>query len=142
LLIRHGMKASGGRRDQLYRRGHSPSAARRLNATLAQLGKVFVSPGPTTNRKGAAAIGGARTSPLSQRDSVRATWRSTPSPTTSRRRARCSNGALALGCTVVPTGTGQTEMQAATIADLRASRLYRHAFVPELIGREGRRVEG
>src|SRR5207245_8778845 len=31
------------------------------------------------------------------------------------------SGALALGCTVVPTGTGQTEMQAATLADLRAS---------------------
>src|SRR5258708_33190898 len=31
------------------------------------------------------------------------------------------SGALALGCTVVPTGTGQTEIQAATIADLRAS---------------------
>src|SRR3989442_4275447 len=31
------------------------------------------------------------------------------------------SGALALGCTVVPTGTGQTEMQAATLADLQAS---------------------
>jgi phenylacetate-CoA ligase len=29
------------------------------------------------------------------------------------------NGALALGCTVVPTGVGQTEMQVATIAGLR-----------------------
>jgi phenylacetate-CoA ligase len=31
------------------------------------------------------------------------------------------SGALALGCTVVPTGTGQSEMQAGTLADLRAS---------------------
>ncbi|MBV8030924.1 MAG: AMP-binding protein [Betaproteobacteria bacterium] len=31
------------------------------------------------------------------------------------------SGALALGCTVVPTGTGQTEMQVAAIAHLRAS---------------------
>src|SRR2546428_12451927 len=31
------------------------------------------------------------------------------------------SGALALGCVVVPTGTGQTEMQAATLADLQAS---------------------
>ena len=30
-------------------------------------------------------------------------------------------GALALGCTVVPTGTGQTEMQVAAIRDLRIS---------------------
>ena len=29
------------------------------------------------------------------------------------------SGALALGCTVVPTGIGQTEMQVSTIADLR-----------------------
>ena len=28
------------------------------------------------------------------------------------------SGAIALGCTVVPTGTGQTEMQVAAIADL------------------------
>ena len=31
------------------------------------------------------------------------------------------SGALALGCTVVPTGIGQTEMQVSTIADLRIS---------------------
>src|SRR6266853_489705 len=31
------------------------------------------------------------------------------------------SGALALGCAVVPSGTGQTEMQVATIADLRAN---------------------
>jgi phenylacetate-coenzyme A ligase PaaK-like adenylate-forming protein len=31
------------------------------------------------------------------------------------------SGALALGCTVVPTGVGQTEMQVATIADLGAN---------------------
>jgi phenylacetate-CoA ligase len=30
-------------------------------------------------------------------------------------------GALAVGCTVVPTGVGQTEMQVTTIAELRAS---------------------
>ena len=31
------------------------------------------------------------------------------------------SGALALGCTMVPTGVGQTEMQIATIADLRVN---------------------
>ncbi len=31
------------------------------------------------------------------------------------------SGALALGCTVVPTGVGQTEMQVATVADLGAN---------------------
>ena len=38
----------------------------------------------------------------------------------SRPRARCSKrGAHALGCTVLPGGTGQTEMQVAAMADLR-----------------------
>src|SRR6266702_2058413 len=35
--------------------------------------------------------------------------------------SRLESGALALGCVVVPSGTGQTEMQVAAIADLGAS---------------------
>ena len=35
--------------------------------------------------------------------------------------AMLESGALALGCSVVPAGVGQTEMQVATIADLRAN---------------------
>jgi phenylacetate-CoA ligase len=35
--------------------------------------------------------------------------------------AMLESGAVALGCAVVPAGTGQTEMQVATIADLRAN---------------------
>ena len=39
-------------------------------------------------------------------------------------------GAHALGCTVFPGGTGQTEQQVQAMADLRARRLRRHAVVP------------
>ena len=39
-------------------------------------------------------------------------------------------GAHALGCTVFPGGTGQTEQQVQAIADLKPRRLRRHAVVP------------
>ena len=47
-------------------------------------------------------------------------------------------GARALGCAVFPAGTGQTELQVATIADLKPAGLRRHALVPEDPAREGR----
>ena len=49
-------------------------------------------------------------------------------------------GAHALGCTVFPAGTGQTEQQVQAIAELAARRLRRHAVVPEDHPREGRRA--
>src|SRR3989442_2496318 len=93
-----------------------------LNATLAELGKVFVSPGPIYEPEGrgrdwwrtarALFAAGARPGDLAIN-----TFASHFTPA----GAMLESGALALGCTVVPTGTGQTEMQAATLADLRAS---------------------
>ena len=94
-----------------------------LNATpLNKLAKLFVSPGPIYEPQG--------TSPdwwRSARTLFAAGFRSgdlvvntfayhfTPAG------AMFESGALALGCTVVPTGIGQTEMQVSTIADLRIS---------------------
>ena len=46
-------------------------------------------------------------------------------------------GAHALGCTVFPGGTGQTEQQVEAIADLQAERLRRHAGFPEDPARQG-----
>jgi phenylacetate-CoA ligase len=92
-----------------------------LNATpLNKLAKVFVSPGPVYEPQG--------TSPN--------WWRSARALFAAGFRAgdlvintfayhftpagsMLESGALALGCTVVPTGIGQTEMQVSTIADLR-----------------------
>ncbi len=93
-----------------------------LNATLAQLGKVFVSPGPIYEPEGrgrdwwrtARALFAAGFRPGDLAINTFA-YHFTPAG------SMLESGALALGCTVVPTGTGQTEMQAATIADLRAS---------------------
>lgn len=93
-----------------------------LNTTLAQLGKVFVSPGPIYDPEGrgrdwwrtarALFAAGLRPGDLA----INAfSYHFTPAG------SMLESGALALGCTVVPTGTGHTEMQAATIADLRAS---------------------
>ena len=48
-------------------------------------------------------------------------------------------GAHALGCTVFPAGTGQTEQQVQAMADLQARRVRRHAVVPQDHPREGRR---
>ena len=93
-----------------------------LNATLAQLGKVFVSPGPIYDPEGrgrdwwrtARALFAAGFRPGDLAINTFA-YHFTPAG------SMLESGALALGCTVVPTGTGHTEMQAATIADLRAS---------------------
>jgi phenylacetate-CoA ligase len=93
-----------------------------LNATLAQLGKIFVSPGPIYDPEGrgrdwwrtARALFAAGFRPGDLVINAFA-YHFTPAG------SMLESGALALGCTVVPTGTGQTEMQAATVTDLRAS---------------------
>jgi phenylacetate-coenzyme A ligase PaaK-like adenylate-forming protein len=94
-----------------------------LNATpLAQLGKIFASPGPIYDPEGrgrdwwrtARALFAAGFRPGDLAINTFA-YHFTPAG------SMLETGALALGCTVVPTGTGQTEMQAAAIADLRAS---------------------
>ena len=53
--------------------------------------------------------------------------------------AMMESGAFALGCTVFPAGTGQTEQQVQAMADLEAGRLHRHAELPEDHAREGGR---
>ena len=92
-----------------------------LNATpLNKLAKIFVSPGPVYEPEGA-----ARNWWRTARALFAAGFRSgdlvintfayhfTPAG------SMMDSGALALGCTVVPTGIGQTEMQVSTIAGLR-----------------------
>jgi phenylacetate-CoA ligase len=92
-----------------------------LNATpLEKLAKVFVSPGPIYDPEGRGKdwwrtarglfAGGFRAG-----DRVANTFSYHFTPAGSMLEA----GAAALGCTVVPTGTGQTEMQVAAIRDLR-----------------------
>ena len=94
-----------------------------LNATpLAQLGKIFASPGPIYDPEGrgrdwwrtarALYAAGFRAGDLALNAFA---YHFTPAG------SMLESGALALGCTVVPTGVGQTEMQVATIADLRAN---------------------
>src|SRR3981189_183706 len=79
-----------------------------LNATpLTQLGRGFVSPRPLYDPRGRGHDGGFARTPFPY----------TFTPAGSMMEA----GALALGCAVVPGGTGQTEMQVAAIASLRAS---------------------
>src|SRR6266540_203828 len=94
-----------------------------LNATpVPRLGRIFVSPGPIYDPEGrgrdwwragrALFAAGFRTGDLALNAFA---YHFTPAG------SMMEAGALALGCTVVPGGTGQTEMQVATIADLRAS---------------------
>jgi phenylacetate-CoA ligase len=94
-----------------------------LNATpVGKLAKLFVSPGPIYDPEGRGAdwwrsarglfAGGFRA-----RDLVLNTFAYHFTPAGSM----LESGALALGCTVVPAGTGQTEMQVATIRDLRVT---------------------
>jgi len=94
-----------------------------LNATpLAQLGKVFVSPGPIYDPEGlsrdwwrtarALFAAGFRSGDLAVNTFA---YHFTPAG------SMLESGALALGCVVIPTGVGQTEMQVTTIADLRAN---------------------
>ena len=94
-----------------------------LNAApVPQLGRIFVSPGPIYDPEGrgrdwwraarALFAAGFRSGDLAVNTFA---YHFTPAG------SMMEAGALALGCTVVPGGTGQTEMQVATIADLRAS---------------------
>lgn len=94
-----------------------------LNATpLSKLAKIFVSPGPVYEPQGASAdwwrsaralfAAGFRAGDLVINTFA---YHFTPAG------SMMESGALALGCTVVPTGIGQTEMQVSTIADLGIS---------------------
>jgi len=94
-----------------------------LNATpVEKLAKLFVSPGPVYDPEGRGAnwwrsarglfAGGFRPGDLVM-DSY--AYHFTPAG------SMLESGALALGCTVIPAGTGQTEMQVGAIRDLRAS---------------------
>jgi phenylacetate-CoA ligase len=92
-----------------------------LNALpVARFAKLFVSPGPIYEPEGhgrdwwrtARALHAAG---FAAGDRVINTFSYHFTPAGSM----LENGALALGCTVVPTGVGQTEMQVATIAGLR-----------------------
>ena len=94
-----------------------------LNATpLNKLAKIFVSPGPVYEPQGASPnwwrsaralfAAGFRAGELVINTFA---YHFTPAG------SMLESGALALGCTVVPTGTGLTEMQVSTIADLRIS---------------------
>jgi phenylacetate-CoA ligase len=92
-----------------------------LNATpVAKLAKLFASPGPVYDPEGhgsdwwrtarAVHAAGFRAGDLVLNGF---SYHFTPAA------SMVEAGARALGCTVVPGGTGQTEMQAATIRDLR-----------------------
>jgi len=94
-----------------------------LNAApLNKLAKIFVSPGPVYEPQGTSAnwwrsaralfAAGFRSGDLVINTFA---YHFTPAG------SMMESGALALGCTVVPTGIGQTEMQVSTIADLRIS---------------------
>ncbi len=91
-----------------------------LNATpIAKLAKIFVSPGPIYEPEGATpdwwrAARGLFAAGFRPGDLVINTFAYHFTPAGSM----LENGAIAVGCTVVPTGTGQTEMQVAAIADL------------------------
>ncbi|MCC6608715.1 MAG: AMP-binding protein [Burkholderiales bacterium] len=93
-----------------------------LNATpVSRLAKIFVSPGPIYEPEGHARdwwrlARGLFAAGFRAGDLVVNTFAYHFTPAGSM----LENGALALGCTVVPTGVGQTELQVATIADLRA----------------------
>src|SRR5689334_14706863 len=94
-----------------------------LNATpVEKLAKLFISPGPIYDPEGAGRdwwrtarglfAGGFRAG-----DRVANTFAYHFTPAGSMMEA----GARAIGCTVVPAGTGQTEMQVAAIRDLQLS---------------------
>jgi len=96
-----------------------------LNATpVEKLAKIFVSPGPIYDPEGCGAnwwrtarglyAGGFRAG-----DRIVNTFAYHFTPAGSM----LETGAAAIGCTVVPTGVGQTEMQVAAIRDLRADGL-------------------
>ena len=92
-----------------------------LNATpVEKLAKLFVSPGPVVDPEGRGGdwwrtarslyAAGFRPGDLVLNGF---SYHFTPAA------SMVEHGALAIGCTVVPGGTGQTEMQAAAIRDLR-----------------------
>ena len=92
-----------------------------LNATpLRKLGKIFMSPGPIYEPEGRArnwwrtaralCAGGFRAGDLVANTFA---YHFTPAG------SMLESGALAIGCTVVPAGVGQTEMQIAAIRDLK-----------------------
>jgi phenylacetate-CoA ligase len=92
-----------------------------LNATpLAKLGKIFMSPGPIYEPEGRAKdwwrtaralyAGGFRAGDLVANTFA---YHFTPAG------SMLESGALAIGCTVVPAGVGQTELQVAAIRDLK-----------------------
>jgi phenylacetate-CoA ligase len=92
-----------------------------LNATpAAKLAKIFMSPGPIYEPEGRAKnwwrtaralfAGGFRTGDLVANTFA---YHFTPAG------SMLESGALAIGCTVVPAGTGQTELQVGAIRDLR-----------------------
>jgi len=94
-----------------------------LNATpVEKLAKLFISPGPIYDPEGRGRdwwrtarglfAGGFRAG-----DRVMNTFAYHFTPAGSMLEA----GAAALGCTVIPTGTGQTEMQVAAIRDLQVN---------------------
>lgn len=94
-----------------------------LNAAPpAQLGRIFVSPGPIYD-PGGAGLDWWRTARALFAAGFRSgdvalntfAYHFTPAG------AMLESGALALGCIVVPAGVGQTEMQVSTFADLRAN---------------------
>jgi phenylacetate-CoA ligase len=94
-----------------------------LNATpVAKLAKVFASPGPIYEPEGhgrdwwrtARALWAAGFRPGDLAVNTFA-YHFTPAG------AMVEAGAAAIGCTVVPTGVGQTELQVTTIRDLRAN---------------------
>jgi phenylacetate-coenzyme A ligase PaaK-like adenylate-forming protein len=92
-----------------------------LNATpVEKLAKLFISPGPVYDPEGRGKnwwrtarglfAGGFRAGDLVANSFA---YHFTPAG------SMLESGALALGCTVVPTGVGQTEMQVAAIQNLR-----------------------
>ena len=91
-----------------------------LNATpVAKLAKIFMSPGPIYEPEGRASdwwrsaralyAGGVRAGDLIVNTFA---YHFTPAG------SMLESGALAIGCTVVPAGTGQTELQVAAVRDL------------------------
>jgi len=91
-----------------------------LNATpVEKLAKIFVSPGPVYDPEGQASdwwrtARGLFAVGFRAGDRVANTFAYHFTPAGSM----LETGALAIGCTVVPTGVGQTEMQVAAIRDL------------------------
>ena len=94
-----------------------------LNATPAdKLAKLYVSPGPVYDPEGKGRDWWRTARSLYAADFRPGdlvlngfSYHFTPAA------SMVEHGALAVGCTVVPGGTGQTEMQAAAIRDLRAT---------------------